>query len=184
MAEPIELPEVVQGWISEVLDDYSGPITTDVPEHVLKWSRSEGMDLLTDAWEAGGELGVIAWPPEFFEFSDNEVALEYDIPIEKVTDSARIKHLRKALDPEWLDYWLLCVMPMQVAANSGVKGILCFIVELQGQSGPYVLTGWLGRGDAMYLNQRGYYFLSEITDQMILKAWESARQTEGGSSAD
>jgi hypothetical protein len=166
-----KLPTPIQEWIDSVLVDGCQSINSDVPQHVVEWFRTDGLDVATQAWEEGGELGVIPWPAPFTEFSDLEVSLDLDIPLSEVTDDSRIQSIRRGLDPEGLDHLLLCVMPVTVASRSGKRGILCLIVELQGQLGPFVLECWIGSGDAMYLERKGYYLLSDISDEMILLAW-------------
>lgn len=176
MLKAATLPTPVQEWIDSVLVDGCQSINSDVPQHVVEWFRTDGLDVATQAWEEGGELGVIPWPAPFMEFSDLEVSLDLDIPLSEVTDDSRIQSIRRGLDPEGLDHLLLCVMPVTVASRSGKRGILCLIVELQGQLGPFVLECWIGSGDAMYLERKGYYLLSDISDEMILLAWRARQE--------
>lgn len=144
-------------------------IPTALLELIGPWS--DGWDVSLAAWEQAGEPSAIDWPPQYAEYSDEEVAHLFNIPQEKVTDEDRIAYIRHCLDDELNDEYY-SLIPLPVESTSGEKGTICLIIQIQGQGGPTVIDSWLCLSDNLELREHGYATFDEITDEMILAEWE------------
>lgn len=161
--------QLVDKLFSDAQDGASKALPDELLDLIKPWS--DGWDASLAAWEEAGEPSAIDWPPQYPEYSDEEVAYLFNIPQEKVTDKDRIAYIRHGLNDELNDEYY-SLIPLPVESTAGEKGTICLIIQIQGQGGPAVIDSWLCLSDSLELTEHGYATLDEITDEMILAEWK------------
>lgn len=153
MAQNFKLPPPVQGLIDRLLTLNGEKLTRRLPAEIIEWFNDEGIDFADYFWEEAGELCALEWPPTFLtDFNDEEVVHYFGVDEQMVTDSLRIARTRQAINPaEFDDNWL-SVIPVPVQSAEGVKGYICLIGQIQGQSGVSFIDSWMVQGDALCMN--------------------------------